>query len=72
MADTGLGISPDIKDRIFDPFVSTKDEGTGFGLALAQQVVEEHAGTLRLADDSARTSGAVFIVELPLAREDFL
>ncbi len=72
VADTGLGISPDIKDRIFDPFVSTKDEGTGFGLALAQQVVEEHAGTLRLADDSARTSGAVFIVELPLAREDFL
>jgi signal transduction histidine kinase len=70
VADTGGGIPPEIRDRIFDPFVSTKEEGTGFGLALAQQAVEEHEGTLRLEEDAARTSGAVFVVELPLARED--
>ena len=69
VADTGPGVQADVRDRIFEPFVSTKDEGTGFGLSLAQQAVEEHGGTLRLEDDAEHRRGAVFIAELPLAVE---
>ena len=66
VTDSGPGISLEHRERIFEPFFSTKDEGTGFGLALAQQVVEEHEGTLRLEQADGAARGAVFAVELPL------
>jgi signal transduction histidine kinase len=65
VADRGPGVPEVLQDRIFEPFVSTKEEGTGFGLALVQQAVEEHEGAVWL-EDGAR-AGAVFVVELPLA-----
>jgi signal transduction histidine kinase len=68
--DEGPGIPPDLKDKIFEPFFSTKKEGTGFGLAVALQTVEEHGGTLKLVEHETEGSGAVFVVELLLARED--
>ena len=67
IADDGPGVPSDLRDRIFEPFFSTKDGGTGFGLALAQQTVEEHTGRLTLAESNEGHGGAVFIVELPLA-----
>jgi signal transduction histidine kinase len=70
IADTGPGVPPEVRDKIFEPFVSTKEEGTGFGLALAQQAVEEHGGALRLEHTSSDRPGAVFVVELPLAVEE--
>jgi len=70
VADTGPGVPPDVRDRIFEPFVSTKEEGTGFGLALAQQAVEEQGGMLRLEDRAEDRRGAVFVVELPLVVEE--
>jgi len=66
VTDSGPGVPPEHRDKIFDPFFSTKDDGTGFGLALAQQVVEEHEGTLRLEHANTAKRGAVFAVELPL------
>jgi signal transduction histidine kinase len=66
VADSGPGVPPEHREKIFEPFFSTKNDGTGFGLALAQQVVEEHGGTLRLEQPDAATRGAVFAVELPL------
>jgi signal transduction histidine kinase len=65
VADEGPGVSPELRERIFEPFFSTKEEGVGFGLALAQHAVEEHDGTLTLEDGAG--TGAVFVVELPLA-----
>src|SRR5690606_33539131 len=44
ISDTGPGIPPDVLERIFEPFFSTKKGGTGLGLALAQQIVAEHGG----------------------------
>jgi len=70
--DTGLGVSPAVRDKVFEPFVSTKEEGTGFGLALAQQAVEEHGGVLRLEDTIEGKDGAVFVVELPLTAQEVM
>lgn len=66
IADTGPGVAPELRDRIFDPFYTTKDEGSGFGLTLAAQTIEEHEGSLGLEDDDG-AGGAVFVVELPVA-----
>jgi signal transduction histidine kinase len=48
VCDTGTGIDPDIRDRVFDPFVSTKRDGVGLGLVNAKAVVESHGGTIEL------------------------
>ncbi len=64
VADNGPGILPEIRDRIFQPFFSTKEEGTGLGLSMASRIVEEHGGTLRL--DSESGQGARFVIKLPV------
>ena len=68
VADEGPGIAPELRERIFEPFFSTKLEGSGFGLALALRTIEEHGGRLRL-EPRLHGSGAVFVVELPLSPE---
>lgn len=61
--DEGVGIASDIIDRIFDPFFSTKEQGTGLGLAQAQRIVDEHNG--RLEVESCLDEGSTFRVFLP-------
>ena len=68
VTDEGPGVLPELRERIFEPFFSTKEDGTGFGLALAQQIVEEHQGRLELETDGQGGGGAQFVVELPLVR----
>ena len=63
MSDSGEGIPADRVDRIFDPFYSTKEKGTGLGLAQAQRIVDEHGG--RLSVVSAAGEGSTFSVRLP-------
>jgi len=65
VADTGCGISPDDKDRLFLPHFSTKRRGTGLGLAIAARVASEHHGTLRVEDNLPL--GSRFILRLPAA-----
>jgi signal transduction histidine kinase len=65
--DEGPGVPPDLKDRIFEPFFSTKKEGTGFGLAMALQTVEGYGGSLKLVENEVNVNGAAFVVKLPLA-----
>ncbi|NNM05378.1 MAG: sensor histidine kinase [Gemmatimonadetes bacterium] len=67
--DEGPGIPVEEREKIFEPFFSTKESGTGFGLALAQQTMEEHGGRLALEDSIDAGSGAVFLVDLPLASD---
>lgn len=66
VADSGPGVSPESRARLFEPFVTTKrpGEGTGLGLYLCQGIVSSHGGTLTLVD---RPGGALFRVELPVA-----
>jgi len=67
VSDEGPGVPTEIRGKIFRPFVSTREDGTGFGLAVARRTVEEHGGRVDLARASEEGVGATFIVELPLA-----
>lgn len=63
VADTGPGISSDLRHRIFDPFFSTKPEGMGMGLMFSRSIIEDHGGRLWVADNIPH--GAVFHFTLP-------
>jgi signal transduction histidine kinase len=63
IADTGVGIAPADLDKVFDPFYSTKDTGTGLGLAFVQQVAQEHGAEVHCT--SAPGAGATFRLILP-------
>jgi two-component system, NtrC family, sensor kinase len=63
--DTGGGIPVEALPRIFDPFYSTKERGTGLGLAFTMQVLKEHGGGIRC--ESAVGRGTAFVVRLPAA-----
>jgi nitrogen fixation/metabolism regulation signal transduction histidine kinase len=64
--DDGPGVAPELAERIFDPYVTTKPHGTGLGLAIAKKTVLEHGGTIALGEPSA-LGGAAFDITLPLA-----
>ncbi len=68
VGDTGGGIPPGDLTRIFEPFYSTKERGTGLGLAFAQQVVKEHGGAIRC--ESAVGKGTTFTIRLPAEQEE--
>jgi signal transduction histidine kinase len=60
--DHGAGIAPEIRDRLFTPFATTKPDGIGLGLVLARELVQAHGGTLEWR---AAAPGTTFVVELP-------
>ncbi len=69
VSDNGPGIPDSIKDKILQPFFTTKEEGTGLGLSIAARVIEEHRG--RLDVTSKNGEGATFIITLPLKEPEF-
>ena len=65
--DTGPGVVPEIRDRIFEPFFSTKTSGSGLGLALVKRIAEDHGGGVALED--APGGGTRAVLWLPLAAQ---
>jgi two-component system sensor histidine kinase PilS (NtrC family) len=63
IADTGRGIAYDDRDKIFNPFFTTKTGGTGLGLAIVYRIIEDHRGTITV--DSVPGKGTQFIIRLP-------
>jgi len=63
VADTGCGISPEDKEKLFLPYFSTKGRGTGLGLAIVNHILSEHHARIRVEDN--RPAGARFYVEVP-------
>jgi signal transduction histidine kinase len=65
--DTGVGIPLEVQDKIFLPFFTTKEKGTGLGLALVHKIILSHNGQIQV--DSRESKGATFRVYLPYERE---
>lgn len=61
--DDGPGVDPDLRDRIFEPYVTSKPGGTGLGLAIVRRIVEDHGGRVEI--DHALGGGTVVIIDLP-------
>jgi len=62
--DEGTGITPDVRQRLFEPFLTTKEHGTGLGLAISKQIVDAHGGSIRCEDNEPR--GTRIVIEFPL------
>ena len=67
VADSGKGVTPAIKERIFDPFYTTKKGNTGIGLSLCYRIITDHGGKIFV--DASRWGGARFVIELRIEEE---
>src|SRR5581483_9242362 len=67
VADSGHGVTQELKEKLFLPYFSTKKRGTGLGLAIVSRIIEDHHGSIRVEEN--KPVGARFIVELPVATE---
>jgi C4-dicarboxylate-specific signal transduction histidine kinase len=62
--DSGRGVLLDVRKQLFEPFITSKVDGMGLGLAISRSLLRSQGGELRL--DEVGTTGARFLVELPL------
>jgi signal transduction histidine kinase len=71
MADTGPGIPLELREQIFNPFVTTKKSGVGLGLSIVSKIIDGHQGTIRIEESGNATGatgrGAHFVIFLPAA-----
>ncbi|HEX8234442.1 MAG TPA: ATP-binding protein [Abditibacteriaceae bacterium] len=65
IADSGPGIAPELLPKIFDPFVTQREHGTGLGLAVTQEIVQQHGGRLKVKSEPGK--GAAFVFHLPVS-----
>ncbi len=68
VVDTGTGMSPDVQDKIFGLYFSTRQDGTGLGLATSKRITEEHGGFVEVQSEKGK--GSQFSVFLPLRRQE--
>ncbi len=61
--DTGIGIPDEDKERLFEPYFSTKRAGTGLGLAIVNRIITDHGGMIKV--EGNKPNGSNFIIELP-------
>lgn len=66
VSDTGMGVDEELRERLFDPFVSTRKQGLGIGLSLCRSVIDRHQGKVWIEDSEG--PGATFCFSLPVHR----
>lgn len=66
ISDSGPGVPPEIRGKIFDPYFTTKTDGTGIGLSLSHRIVTDHGGSFTVLD--SKLGGAEFRIEIPVKR----
>jgi signal transduction histidine kinase len=64
IADDGMGMTQEVKARLFEPYFSTKAQGTGLGLAIVQTVLADHRAYIRVRDN--QPCGSRFVIEMPV------
>jgi two-component system, LuxR family, sensor kinase FixL len=64
VSDTGTGMTPEVLEKLFQPYFTTKEKGTGLGLAICQSIVQEHGGCI--IPESTPGQGSTFTIQLPL------
>jgi signal transduction histidine kinase len=67
--DTGPGIPAELREQIFNPFVTTKKTGVGLGLSIVSRIIDGHHGTIRVEDSGGNQHGACFVIFLPASNE---
>jgi two-component system nitrogen regulation sensor histidine kinase NtrY len=70
VTDNGCGLTPEVRARIFEPYFSTKKNGTGLGLTIVSQIIEDHRGYIRVRPNESR--GTKFTIEFPMQTESRL
>jgi two-component system sensor histidine kinase HydH len=68
ISDSGCGIRADLKEKVFEPYFTTKHDGTGLGLAMSAKIIADHNGSIAI--ESEVGSGTTVVVELPALAED--
>jgi two-component system NtrC family sensor kinase len=64
LRDDGVGLAPEVREHIFEPFYTTKSQGTGVGLSISYGLIEQHGGDIQV--ESTEGQGSCFTVELPV------
>ena len=67
VSDSGPGVPPPLRERVFDPFFTTRKDGSGIGLSFSHRIVVDHGGALRVG--TSRWGGAEFRIEIPVTKE---
>jgi signal transduction histidine kinase len=68
VSDSGRGIPAQEKEKIFEPFYTTKDGGTGLGLSIVHKIIESHRGLIRVESETGR--GSTFAIFLPMEKDE--
>jgi len=68
VTDTGEGVDPDVVDKIFQPFYTTKSKGSGLGLSITKRLIEQHGGSIRAVNNLDR--GVSFLIDLPVTQKE--
>ena len=68
LSDSGPGIPASVREKVFQPFFTTKEEGSGLGLSITTRIVEEHGGRVEIKSEEGE--GATFVITLPVKEAD--
>jgi two-component system sensor histidine kinase AtoS len=68
VTDNGEGVDPDVVDKIFQPFYTTKSKGSGLGLSITKRLIEQHGGSIRAVNNLDR--GVSFLIDLPVTQKE--